>query len=1025
MAESTDKAIKDLFAGYKKRRIEKYGVTDSVPNPIIEEEKRGKPNIQFKEPERKNELMDTEEGSWLTKTGDQLSRGNYAPANLALETLRGNVGSWQDAVAAHQDGLMLRKKTSWVDVVDEVFPNAHPYAKIGVGFAGDVVLDEINLIPMGWIAKVGKLLGVPKLMNIAGDIPAVQKTMKAFKPGYALSKVKSLKPDFRFADAYKHKRDLELQINYFRRTMLTETAERSTLFDKVAKSLGAKPAKASALMTKLHQAGRSDEIVPEMKPFYDRIVQGYKDIHKKEVGSGLLKDETFRSNYFPGIYEKGRLVIKDGDITLGKPEGYFSKMSWKNQVPFSQSKSWESVDEAKKALYELQERGIAKNIIPVEDWFKGYAIRKFVSDSAVAWKGYIDEAVDNFATPLSQQLGTANTAALKQAMLADDMESARKLIGNIKFEKGVSFVTKSTNLRSPKMQSFALKEAERALQMSDEATAINSISNVFRKVEGKGLVELTVDDIVKMGIDDVYLMPNEISKSVKNAFKPFASDESVAGFAKVMDTGMCAWKSMATAMRVAFHPRNAISGMWHMYLAGVDAAIIPKRLASAGLIQLNSKSFSLNGFTADDLNKLADRFGIKAYGFMGSDMPQTFQKQVNIATSGGKIGKALGVEAPKSILGVPKAGIMGYAQAGRKVGSAIEDNGRLATMVDQIIKKKIHKASLGELAELKKVEDSLSAIMDSVKPGLAESHPMVKKLSDKAAKLRWKVSREGEFSEIANHVKDFHYDYSEVTEFEKKLGRYVPFYKWLRKNTPRQIQSLVQNPEKFARLADFQRDLWPDTEKTPLEEAVIPGWMKENGARKTDMVDSDGNPVFYMIDLPPDDLQNMFGLETYMGSLSPVLALGLTAVNVKLWPEGGAISKPGQLIKAPIWADFLPPPLKKFCKVKPIMTPDGPRLGMSPQWRYALSTALPFLKQWEVAYPDGTGKYVMEKNLKYKLISDFSGIKFKPLDLGKATKSEMYKRQAGKQNIKAALKQRMGDMTAKEMADIMKETRGK
>lgn len=1015
--------IKDMLKKYKDEAATTAKDTDSVPNPIIEEEKERMPVFKRKK-EKRNTLMDTEEGNWLTKTGDQLSRGNYAPANLALEMYRGNIHTVQEAEAAHRDGFSLRKKKTWGDVFGEVFPDAAPWGKPIAGFAGDVILDEINLMPIGWIPKIGKMLGIPKLLNLAGEIPAVNKTLKAFKPGYELSKVVPNTKDFRFANAYKHKRDLELQINYYRRKILKETTERTTLFNKTAKALGADPKKSSAMMTKLHQSAQSADIIPEMKPFYDEIADGFRQIHKTEIEAGLMKDGTFRNNYFPGIYEKGRLIIKDGEITLGKPNGYFSKMSWKNQTPFSQGKTWETVDIAKKELAKIQAKGVATDIIPVEDWFKGYAIRKFVSDSAVAWKGYIDEAVDNFATPLSKHLGDANTAALRHAIDTGDMESARKLIGNIKIEKGVSFVTKTTNLRSPKMQSFALKETERALRMSEDADAVNSITNIFRHMEGKGLIELGVDDIAKMGLDDVYLMPNELSKSVKNAFKPFASDESVTGFLKGFDNGMYAWKSMATAMRVAFHPRNAVSNMWQMYLGGVNPAVMPKRLAAAGRIMLNDKTFSVNGFTAADLNKVGDRLGVKAYGMMGSDMPQSFQKQVNIATGGGRLGKAFNVEAPTGIGSALITPFKGYAEAGRKVGSAIEDNARIALMLDQIKKTGLTKASPGELLELKKIEDKLKAIKASVKPGMGDSHPMVRELAEKAAKLRVKVDREVEFNKIADHVKDYLYDYTEVTEFEKNvMGRAIPFYKWLRKNTPRQVQSLIERPEKFARLADFQRDLWPDTEKTPIEGAVIPGWMQKGGARKTNMVDADGNPVFYKVDLPIEDLHNMIGLETYMGALNPIVAMSLAAVNVKLWPEGGSISKPGLLTKAPFWADMLPPPLRNICKVKPITTPDGLRLGMDPQWKYALSTAFPFLKQWEIAYPTGTGKYVVEKNLKYKVMSDLSGVKFIPLDVKRAAKSEMYKRKEAVRHIKSARKQRK--LSPDEMYDIWKESIGK
>jgi len=1001
--------------------------SDTIKNPAyVEIEKRYQERLQQQKPQRNNRLMDTEEGSWIRAAGDQISRGNYAPANLALETIRGNVGTIQEAFAAHQDGLTLRKKTTWGDVVDEVMPGAHPWIRTGLGFAGDVVLDEFNFIPMGWIAKTGKMLGIGKVLDIAADIPGVQSGLRAFKPGHELSKVKPLTKDFRFENAYKHKRDLELKINSLRRTNIKETTERTNLFRKTAIALGADPDEASAMLIKQRQTGLAKEVLPEYREFYEHAANGYRKIHKDEVAAGIIKNATYRNNYFPGIYEKGRLIIRDGKQVIGNPTGYWSNLSWKNKTPFSQGKKWDTVEIAERELTKIQAKGIAEGILPVNDWFKGYAIRKFVSDSAIAWKGYIDEAVDNFAIPMTKKLGDANVQALKGFAASGDMESARKLIGNIQLEKGYSFVTKATNLRSPKMEGFVLKETQRALQMSDESTAVSNLADLFQKKQGKGLVDISVDDIVKMGIDDVYLMPNEIAKSVKNAFKPFAGSETTSAFMKGLDSANSMWKTMATAMRVAFHPRNGISGFWHMYLGDVNPAMIPSRLAAAARVQNGSKSFVLNGFTAADLTKSADRVGINSYGFMGSDMPQKFQEQLQIATKGGRIEQAL--EFKKSttpVIGPAITGVKGWAAAGRKLGQAIEDNARLGTMIDQIKKTGLTKASLGEITELKKLEDKIEAIRSSVKPGLADSHPMLKDLVDKAAKMKVKVNREVEFNKIAEHVKDFHYDYTEVTEFEKDvMGRAMPFYKWLRKNIPRQIESLVTRPEKFARLADFERDLWPDTWKTPPEErAVMPSWMEEGASKRTPLVDSKGNPIYVKLDLPIADLQNMGSLQSYISALNPLIPLVLTAVNARTWPEGGTINKPGQLDRAPIWAAFIPPKLGKLLKIEVQQFNDGPALAMCPKWKNALGIAFPMLKQWEIAYPRDFMKFEVKTDLGFKAISDFTGVKMIPLDLQKAVKSTQYKRKEAVRNIKHAAKRR--NLTPEQVFNIYKETTGK
>jgi hypothetical protein len=67
------------------------------------------------------------------------------------------------------------------------------------------------------------------------------------------------------------------------------------------------------------------------------------------------------------------------------------------------------------------------------------------------------------------------------------------------------------------------------------------------------------------------------------------------------------------------------------------------------------------------------------------------------------------------------------------------------------------------------------------------------------ANFIFNLDRTGDAARAAEHTKKFLFDYADLTAFEqKKLKKLIPFYTFMRKNTPLQVEQLVQQPGKIS-----------------------------------------------------------------------------------------------------------------------------------------------------------------------------------------------------------------------------------
>jgi len=82
-------------------------------------------------------------------------------------------------------------------------------------------------------------------------------------------------------------------------------------------------------------------------------------------------------------------------------------------------------------------------------------------------------------------------------------------------------------------------------------------------------------------------------------------------------------------------------------------------------------------------------------------------------------------------------------------------------------------------------------------------------------------------------VRHFNIDYADLTPFERRfMKRVVPFYTWMRKNIPLQLETLALDPGKISTIPKGLRALQGITGAQPSDEQiygldVVPKWLRE------------------------------------------------------------------------------------------------------------------------------------------------------------------------------------------------------
>jgi hypothetical protein len=236
-----------------------------------------------------------------------------------------------------------------------------------------------------------------------------------------------------------------------------------------------------------------------------------------------------------------------------------------------------------------------------------------------------------------------------------------------------------------------------------------------------------------------YVGHPDVVKLLNEANAVTTNDEHWRAFKKFTDSNARTWRSMAT-FGPAFHARNEAGNVWLNYLAGVRNPAVYLRAAKI-------QKAAHVAFKALDGNTDIEAAIAKA-ALSDSDKALLKGALDQGVLTHGFFHEDL-VTAPTH-LGGPKEGnkvtrgLLKANEVNKGAGSAVENNARLAHFI----------AKTEEL---------------------------------------------GSQQEAAESVKKFLFDYGDLTPAEKHLKKFIPFYTFMRKNAPLELEQMFANPGKFTK----------------------------------------------------------------------------------------------------------------------------------------------------------------------------------------------------------------------------------
>lgn len=138
------------------------------------------------------------------------------------------------------------------------------------------------------------------------------------------------------------------------------------------------------------------------------------------------------------------------------------------------------------------------------------------------------------------------------------------------------------------------------------------------------------------------------------------------------------------------------------------------------------------------------------------------------------------------------------------------------------------------------------------------------------ALYKWARNKGMSAEEAAAKVREVQFDYSDLTQFERKVRRVIPFYAWMRKNIPFQIRQFVNDPRKYAGANKLRLNA---QDAVGIDENTMPDYMKESFAIPL-TGDGQGRGKLLGLNLPIGDLTKLSNPgKTIVDSVSPLLKL--------------------------------------------------------------------------------------------------------------------------------------------------------
>lgn len=162
-------------------------------------------------------------------------------------------------------------------------------------------------------------------------------------------------------------------------------------------------------------------------------------------------------------------------------------------------------------------------------------------------------------------------------------------------------------------------------------------------------------------------------------------------------------------------------------------------------------------------------------------------------------------------------------------------------------------------------------------------------------------------------VYKFHFDYSDLSKFEKNVAkRVIPFYTWTRKNFPLQLEQMARNPGQYVKYLHAKRNI----ELGTPEESIVPSYFGDLlGIHLPFQLN--GSDAYLTPDLPFKSLEQTVSPAQILSQVNPIFKTPLELQAGKQFFSG--IPFTGKYSEAPATWTRIPglfPALQKFGKAE-------------------------------------------------------------------------------------------------------------
>lgn len=673
---------------------------------------------------------------------------------------------------------------------------------------------------------------------------------------------------------------------------------------------------------------RVPEILSKAKEA-NRILKGYAE---KEVKSGILDPAIVRENYVYGT----------------------APVNQRSDRMFDQF---------------LKERGIDRELAPWEEAEK-------------------------------QVLFESTTPGFRKAKTFQHIED--RINAGIPTELNVGLMVAKRGFRSAQVQATqtlhqsVLSNPEMALRVTEDIG-----EDGWKLLNKRGLKEFTVP-FSPTGQKMTYAVPTEVADALNRYTNKWKNPEEIKDFFKVTDWLTSMWKGMAV-FSPGFHIRNIMGQVFQDWGAGIgkpiqkgESFLSVENLPAPLLKAVHALTGKRDLYTANYFKLRGAAMGITG----GPD--SVFSKEM-MGLSPGELAQSLKIHEGANFQGkilsvdelrdeVQKFGILDNGWSGSDAVTDLQKAGLKGLQAQQTqgqfwqalssrvtgeaapaLPKATGAGASNPLAQFTIGQTGEKSLAEAAAPWLGTENPLYRgnraigRFLENNARVAHYLDRRlrGWSPEKARQsTVKWHFDYSELTDFEQQVMRRVlPFYSWSRKNMPLMFEAIASNPGRYAYIPKV---------KTAIE-ALSPEWanidtpdyFKETQAVRLPFA-KDKQPVFWQPELPFLDV-NRANLRDIAAGAHPVLGVAYEYLSGKSLFTGSPIERyEGELAKGALG-----------------------RLGVSKEQQYFAGKLLPTAGLIDRSFLRGEDEVSLEPTGFATL--QFGGLKLKPLDVHKTRLDKIFK----------------------------------